>query len=446
MSLSLKARFLLASLLAAALVLGYALFTLESERSTSRLLRETLTKNVSAMHLASEIKHSFVFYDDLTFRFLSTGDEALLEDGRRVEERLKAVMAQLRASSDSPLFGELLDDLDQESRAYFSDVKRLLASAPRAEVPGEKESILKMIQWARQVPNQQKKVGLVSAEGRLRLTRIYFLCDKLVDAARVRLEDVQKRIRDEVDENERRVRWGGGLALAGTVLVGLLLALSILAPLRELEAGIQRIMGGDLDFEIIPRAADEIGRITQAFNAMTRRLKEKQEQLVRETITDALTGLYNFRYFQQELGAEMERARRYNRPLSALLVDIDHFKKFNDTHGHEMGNVVLKAVAQALRETLRPTDLLARYGGEEFVVFLPETDREQGARTAERVREAVDALTVPGQETQPGGKLTISVGGSTFPEPAKSAKDLIEKADKALYRSKELGRNQVQWA
>jgi diguanylate cyclase (GGDEF)-like protein len=178
---------------------------------------------------------------------------------------------------------------------------------------------------------------------------------------------------------------------------------------------------------------------------MTRRLRDKQEQLLKETITDALTGLSNFRHFQGELKVETERARRYGRPLSVLLIDIDHFKNYNDTHGHELGNVVLQTASKALLEVLRTGDVLARYGGEEFVALLPETDQTQAKRVAERLREAVASCDFPGRETQPGGRLTISVGGAVFPTDAQVAQDLVVKADEDLYRAKELGRNRVEW-
>ncbi|MBI4057463.1 MAG: diguanylate cyclase [Elusimicrobia bacterium] len=435
----------MATLLVTFFIFLYAVSTLKSQIVTSNLLRETLSKNLSTMRLASEIKHDFVLHDDLVFRFLATGDDTLLDESSRSREKIKITMSKLKMASESPTVRELLSELESESAGYFKDMQKLLATAPRGVVPDDKVSILKAISWAKQIPNQQKALEVISAKGKTKLNYIYSLCDKLVDLNRVRMEDVQKQIQAAVDQSQWSIQWGGLSIFVGIALIGLLLALSILTPLKELQSGIRRIMGGDLNFEIIPHSADEIGRITQAFNAMTRNLKEKQAQLLRETITDELTGLYNFRYFQEELKNETERARRYERHLSVLLIDIDHFKHYNDTHGHEMGNVVLKTTAQALRETLRPSDFLARYGGEEFVAFLTDTDKTQGQRVAERVREAIDACQFPGEEKQPGGKLTISLGGATFPENTKVAKDLVEKADKALYEAKHRGRNRVVW-
>ena len=435
---------MLSVILVTGIVLLDAVLNLQGQKATGQLLREALSKNVSAMHLASGIKHDFVFYDDLTFRFLSTGDEALLDEGDRVRKKVTIRMERLEQESDSRTVKELLSELETESAIYFEEAGRLLAAASGSAAPGKKESILRVIRWAEQIPVRQKSMGLLSARGKEKLALLYALCDKLVDLNRVHMEDVQKQIGSTLEQSEKTILWGGSSVFLGIALIEILLAFSILSPLRELQSGIHKIMGGELNVEINPRSNDEIGQITRAFNQMTRNLREKQEQLLKETITDALTGLFNFRYFEEGLKAETERARRYNRPLSVMLIDIDHFKAYNDNHGHEMGNVILKMTAHALRETLRISDVLARYGGEEFVVFLPDTDKTNAQRVAERVRQAIDACQFPGQESQPLGKLTISAGLACFPEDAKLAKDLVGKADKALYKAKHLGRNRVE--
>lgn len=170
------------------------------------------------------------------------------------------------------------------------------------------------------------------------------------------------------------------------------------------------------------------------------------------TLKDGLTGLYNHRYFQERLAAEIARAERGNKPLTLLFFDIDHFKALNDAHGHPVGDRVLTGVAEILRNStrvsdvgfkLRQGDIAARYGGEEFVLILPETAREDGLQKAERLRLAIEAYPFPGRETQPGGAVTVSVGLSEYPRDATDAKGVIEAADNALYRAKGNGRNQV---
>lgn len=164
-----------------------------------------------------------------------------------------------------------------------------------------------------------------------------------------------------------------------------------------------------------------------------------EQELRRLSTTDALTGLYNRRHLDATLSREFDRtARAGNPPLSIIMIDIDHFKKFNDTHGHDQGDRVLKAVALCLRDSLRQHDVPCRYGGEEFLAILPNTPGEGVGVVAERLRRTVEDLVVDGL------KVTISLGTATFPElPAENSDKLVEAADGALYRSKENGRNRV---
>lgn len=164
------------------------------------------------------------------------------------------------------------------------------------------------------------------------------------------------------------------------------------------------------------------------------------------SITDALTGLYNRRHFNERYAAEYMRAARYGRPLSVLLIDIDHFKKFNDEHGHLVGDKVLKLTAKVLNESIRKADLLARYGGEEFVLVLPEIDKEHARQVAEKLRRAIELTHFPKEESQPFGHLTASFGVAAFPEDARGEDALLKLADEALYRAKANGRNRVEAA
>lgn len=161
------------------------------------------------------------------------------------------------------------------------------------------------------------------------------------------------------------------------------------------------------------------------------------------SLTDELTGLFNRRYFNQRFDREIQRAQRYERPLTVIMIDIDHFKTFNDNNGHLMGDRVLQSVAGLLERSIRKSDILARFGGEEFVILLPEIDREHGRKVAEKLRRAVDRAEFPKEETQPLGRITISLGVASFPEDATSTSDLLERADRALYIAKTHGRNQV---
>jgi diguanylate cyclase (GGDEF)-like protein len=160
------------------------------------------------------------------------------------------------------------------------------------------------------------------------------------------------------------------------------------------------------------------------------------------SITDALTGIANRRHFEWRLSEEVERARRYKYPLSALLLDLDHFKQVNDNYGHQIGDIVLQQVAQRLKNSLRRTDFLARYGGEEFVVLAPQTPAERAIILGERLRQVIaeSPITVA-DDLQI--RITLSVGIAVFPDHAQNESELIGAADAALYKAKQMGRNRV---
>ncbi len=176
---------------------------------------------------------------------------------------------------------------------------------------------------------------------------------------------------------------------------------------------------------------------------VSRKQKRQQAILERLSIHDRLTGLYNYSYFLDRIDEEIKRAKRYERVLSFVVFDIDHFKSFNDTFGHEKGNLVLKKVAATIRKKVRETDIVARYGGEEFVVILPNADKSEALEIAERTRKAMEELEFEGDKNQPVVKRTISGGVSTYPGDAADSSGLIVKADEALYEAKNSGRNRI---
>ncbi len=167
------------------------------------------------------------------------------------------------------------------------------------------------------------------------------------------------------------------------------------------------------------------------------------QEIERLSATDRLTELYNHGYFQQRLAEELERSDRHGRPLTIVMLDIDHFKEFNDTFGHPKGDAVLKGVSEVFRGHIREIDMAARYGGEEFVAVLPETDKKGGMRIAERIRRAVEVMEFAGDEEFPVVHKTASLGVATYPVDADSQSLLIERADQALYAAKRGGRNAV---
>jgi diguanylate cyclase (GGDEF)-like protein len=158
---------------------------------------------------------------------------------------------------------------------------------------------------------------------------------------------------------------------------------------------------------------------------------------------DGLTGLKNHREFKEAFAAECLRAKRYQRGLGMMMLDVDHFKNYNDTHGHPQGDILLKKLAELIGENLKDTDVVARYGGEEFAVLLFETTKQEAVNVAERLRHMVEWCKFPKEETQPGGKITVSVGVSGYPDDGDNMETLLSAADAALYRAKRAGRNRV---
>jgi len=207
------------------------------------------------------------------------------------------------------------------------------------------------------------------------------------------------------------------------------------------------------DLELISAAAKratEKVRLLSENKILLGKLKKKNSDL--ETAynklkvlatRDGLTGLYNHRYFQELLQNEVMQANPLEDVFTLLFMDLDHFKSYNDTHGHPEGDKLLRTLSKILFKGLRKTDVIARYGGEEFVVILPETPRENGRIVAEKIRRYIESYKFYGRDTQPLGKITVSIGLATFPLDGIDKTDLIKTADAALYRAKAGSRNCV---
>lgn len=181
---------------------------------------------------------------------------------------------------------------------------------------------------------------------------------------------------------------------------------------------------------------------------LERSLREAHTKLREMTVTDPLLGIYNRRFLMEEMPREIERARRYNRPLSVVMADLDHFKGINDEYGHQTGDMVLVSFAQIVRSCIRRTDWVARAGGEEFVIVLPETDLTSAAAVAEKIRGA--CVSMPLMSDKEAIHLTASFGVSGlragWGEPLVASEWLLRQADDALYSSKRSGRNRVSLA
>ncbi len=238
-------------------------------------------------------------------------------------------------------------------------------------------------------------------------------------------------------ERETSTLMSSGLAIAWIVaLLGFaavqVTLRKVVRPIEELSAAADRIASGDLT-ACAPVAGDhEISTLGTAFNRMAEELKARAR-------TDELTGLPNFRAFRERIDGELERADRYPERFGILVLDLDRFKKYNDTFGHLAGNEALRRVAAVIGETIRSVDFAARYGGEEFAVILPLADPATLLVIAERIRAGVEALPAPAD----GGPVSVSIGGAIYPDDGGNRETLFHKADERLYDAKELGRNRV---
>jgi len=231
-----------------------------------------------------------------------------------------------------------------------------------------------------------------------------------------------------------------GLALLAVVLgVSLLVARGIVRPIRLLSEGARRMSAGERDVTLPVRGQDELAELTRSFNEMSAQVRAGHEALEALAITDGLTGLYNRRHFEDVLVRELRRAEREQAPLSLAMIDLDHFKEYNDRWGHREGDAELARVALRVQQAVRATDEAFRYGGDELAVLLPACPRAEAAAVAEKIRFAINT-----DVAHPGARgITASLGVATMPEGVGSPRELVDAADRALYEAKARGRDRV---
>ncbi len=231
-------------------------------------------------------------------------------------------------------------------------------------------------------------------------------------------------------------------AVLGVVIINRTLVFSM----NQLAHGAMRLAAGDWEHQIEVHLPHELVNVANAFNMMTEQIVEQiveQERALKRTAaTDGLTGLFNRRELDRMLTDEVRRAERYGTSVSLVMSDIDHFKHFNDTHGHQAGDEALRCVAQAMQGVVREVDKVCRFGGEEFTLILPACEPQAAYQMAERVRSAVAALPIVLDAGQIE-RVTLSLGVAIYPDNGTTPEALLKSADEALYRSKKAGRNRV---
>lgn len=244
-----------------------------------------------------------------------------------------------------------------------------------------------------------------------------------------------------------------GIVGATGIFFGLLsfyLSRFVIRPILDLHRGARTVGQGNLDYRLTIHTKDEIenlagefNRMVEAISGMKRDLDKKIEITQQLAITDPLTGLYNRRFFMEKLREEIKRNERFNHPLSIILIDVDDFKSYNDSHGHLKGDDLLRDMATILKRNVRSVDFVCRIGGEEFMVILPETDFNAAFKIGEVLRKAVEQYPFVDQETQPGGNLTVSLGVATSVKGEKDLLKLVQLADDGLYQAKRAGKNKI---
>lgn len=228
-----------------------------------------------------------------------------------------------------------------------------------------------------------------------------------------------------------------GIVLVVIAAVAYWLASLVARPLGRLTGAAAKVAAGDLSVGLPAGGRGEVGYLTQVFNTMIESLRHNREELERLSRTDSLTGLGNRRHLLSLLPQEIERSRRSTQPFSILMLDVDHFKKYNDDYGHQAGDNVLVRVGTVLRNAIRPYDCAARYGGEEFLVVLSGVALDDARECGERIRKRVRAEQID------GGPMTVSIGVAEYPAHGDTEDAIIGQADAALFRAKRAGRDRV---
>ena len=231
------------------------------------------------------------------------------------------------------------------------------------------------------------------------------------------------------------------LLLIGIGLTAYVLGMSIARPLDRLTGGAARVAAGDLAVTISTDSGGELGYLTRVFNDMVERLRVGREKLERISVTDSLTGLYNRKHLTEKLVEQMAFARDRRAVFSILMIDVDHFKDYNDTYGHVAGDEALSRLGPILKTQAPSSSLIARYGGEEFFVMLPGADMNDAVKVAECFRQAL--VSEAFGDSSGVVSLTLSIGVAVFEDRYATPESIIAAADKALYRAKKNGRDRV---
>lgn len=287
-------------------------------------------------------------------------------------------------------------------------------------------------------PNKQKAIKIIYSE------KFKSLNQKIQDSVEHISDDIEVLVSKYIEKKniEQEKFYKYAIYLLGIILLMIIVGVvfaenSILKPLKKLLVWTKSVEEGNFDLRLENKSKNEIGILKQSFFNMARQIQENLNTLEKASLTDTLTQLYNRRALDNKLEELYANFERYKTTFSVIIIDIDYFKKVNDTYGHDIGDSVLKEFATILRKNIRSTDVVGRWGGEEFLVICPETDHLGVKIQAEHLRQNIEKYNF-----KVVGQKTASLGTSEIKENM-TLSEVVEKADEALYEAKESGRNKV---
>lgn len=392
-----------------------------------------IQKNVNNFTAINGLQTGIVRYDSHVSRYISTLNSNWIKEADKVRASINRYFDALQSSNkDNPELTAALDELRQNQDAYFRQVDEIVRSPNKG---------------------QGRAAELIGAYNN-RVVSIFNKVNHLVEQNGEQLRDSSLKLKDQQSELELIAIIMGSVFIPLLIIITVLIYRSTVTPINGITEKVKGVhadvpesiekMVNELDIFVKKRRPeDEINKLARTIRHLGKEVEEKTVELNQLVVTDEKTRLFNFRYFKSQLLTEIARAKRFNEPLSLIMLDIDKFKHYNDTNGHLLGDEVLIKVARLMKQECRETDIPSRFGGEEFAALLPRTDSEEAANVAERIRHVIEEAVFVNEEKQPGGKLTASLGVATFPDDASDSESLINCADEALYEAKARGRNLV---
>lgn len=400
------------------------LMTYRSAKASHDVAQHMVTDHIVRIKAMQSLNLALMHMDSGAMRFFNTGDLSWLSVVRSEKQNVVYSLEQLRKIVHDPEESDTLYIIQKTFNRYAKNVDTLIKK--------------------RQSNSLDKKdlANWSAFDGDL--DKIYLRAQQYIAFNEGQLTAAQDQAGVLLSRNRRTAAWAMVVAGGGCLLALFVLMMTVVKPVNVMLGTIKEF-DKEKSFKDIPvYRHDELGELARAFNNLGHHLEAERLRLKEQAVRDELTGVYNIRYFRQKIEEEFSRAMRYGYALSMLMIDVDHFKHYNDTHGHPLGDIILRDVAKVIRESVRDTDIVCRYGGEEFSVLLLATQGSTAYKIAEKIRTNVEHYSFPKGDSQPQGAITVSIGVSTFSDGHPSLpQGLINLADKALYQAKVQGRNRV---